>query len=110
MRAALEKEIQTWIDQAIERGETVPDFWDETNTSERLADHLAAFLASAPPTPTGAEIDDATVRHISGIAFERAVRSWKDRPENRYADLNWNEIIFLTCREFARRLPRPDMV
>jgi len=32
--------IGAWHDMACESGETVPDFWDECSTSERLAEFL----------------------------------------------------------------------
>lgn len=35
------------------------------------------------------------------LFFEAAVRGWKDEPANRYADLNWNEIIYRTATSYA---------
>lgn len=36
----LEHDIAAWIEQQIEDGEMVPDFWDELDTSARLAEYL----------------------------------------------------------------------
>jgi len=36
----LEADISAWQEDAISTGEGTPDFWDEQNTSERLAEWL----------------------------------------------------------------------
>lgn len=37
----LENLLSEWVDEQICAGEDVPDFWDEMDTSKRLAKHLA---------------------------------------------------------------------
>lgn len=37
----LMRDIDRWVEDSIENeGEGTPDFWDELNTSERLAEYL----------------------------------------------------------------------
>jgi hypothetical protein len=38
--AGLLRDIAAWVDRESEDGNTVPDFWDDLSTSERLAEYL----------------------------------------------------------------------
>jgi hypothetical protein len=39
----LEHDLDVWVEREIETGETVPDFWDELSTSNRLACYLTSI-------------------------------------------------------------------
>jgi hypothetical protein len=44
------------VEREISNGETVPDFWDECDASERLAGYLAMCgYQKVPPTEQGEE-------------------------------------------------------
>lgn len=48
-------DINAWHHRALTSGEGAPDFWDELNTSERLAEWLVAAGYSRPAAPTAHE-------------------------------------------------------
>lgn len=50
---------------------------------------------------TGVGRSEEDRRRTVYLFFEAAVRGWKDEPVNRYADLNWNEIIYRTATTYA---------
>lgn len=60
---ALAEAIEQWVEDQIAAGQSVPDFWDECDTSEALAEHLVQLgwhpiseLDTASKIPSAAQI------------------------------------------------------